>query len=203
MVALTEQVVVSAPANEVWALLSDPALVASCIPGAALGGVGENGAYSGSLTVKFGPTQATFRGEVTLGFDHAARSISIEGRGVDQRGASRALGSGQVSVSGDEQALVTVNGSYSVTGPLQMFASAGGVHVARALLATFAENIARLATERRAEENRDVVSQDESIPIPEPSPTGSRRELDGLQLLRRIAKDWLAGLIKRVFSWAK
>lgn len=196
MVALSERVVVPAHADEVWALLADPGLVASCIPGAALGGAGEGGVYNGSLTVKFGPTTATFRGEVTLTYDQAARSIAIEGRGVDQRGASRALGSGLVSVTGDEQALVTVDGTYSVTGPLQMFASAGGVHVARALLADFAENIADLATRRRAERD-GAAPQETPRPSADTAPAAAR-QLDGLQLLLRIVKDRISRLIKKV-----
>ena len=37
-----------------------------------------------------------------------------------------------------------------MTGPLETFANAGGVHLARALLAEFAGNMARLAAERAA-----------------------------------------------------
>src|ERR1700704_6402230 len=36
MVSLTEKTTIPLPAAEVWPLLNDPALVASCIPGAAL-----------------------------------------------------------------------------------------------------------------------------------------------------------------------
>ena len=36
MVALSETTTIALPADEVWPLLSDPALVASCIPGATL-----------------------------------------------------------------------------------------------------------------------------------------------------------------------
>lgn len=201
MVALREQVTVRASADEVWKVLEDPALVASCIPGAALGDVGKNGSYSGSLTVKFGPTTATFRGEVSLNHDQAARSVSIEGRGVDQRGASHALGTGLVSVKGGENALIAVDGDYSVTGPLQMFASAGGVYVARALLATFADNIAALVTERRARQEGETAAHAPASfsSCTNAAPAGAPRELDGLALFRQIVRSWFAGLIRKVF----
>ena len=39
---------------------------------------------------------------------------------------------------------------FEVAGPLEMFASAGGVHVAKALLTEFAANILRVIEQRRA-----------------------------------------------------
>ena len=45
------------------------------------------------------------------------------------RGASRALASGVVKVSGGEVTELAVDGSFTVSGPLETFANAGGVHV--------------------------------------------------------------------------
>ena len=50
-----------------------------------------------------------------------------------------------VKVSGDEVTELAVDGSFTVSGPLETFANAGGVHVARALLAEFSANMAKLA----------------------------------------------------------
>jgi len=77
-------------------------MVASCIPGAVLTKSGEDGIYQGTMRVKFGPTVAVFRGEASLAFDQTARTCTIEGRGIDGRGASRALASGVVKVAGRE-----------------------------------------------------------------------------------------------------
>ena len=149
MVSLTETTTIPLPADEVWPLLSDPALVASCIPGATLAPDQGDGLWRGSIRVKFGPTVAVFRGEASLAFDHAARTCTIEGRGIDGRGASRALASGVVKVSGGDVTELAVDGSFTVSGPLETFANAGGVHVARALLAEFSANMAKLVAERR------------------------------------------------------
>jgi len=46
--------------------------------------------------------------------------------------------------------LLKVEGHFNVTGPLETFANAGGVHLARAILAEFAENIAKVVSERAA-----------------------------------------------------
>ena len=150
MPSLSEQIAIPLPADEVWPLLSDPALVASCIPGATLSPDQGDGLWRGSVRVKFGPTVAVFRGEATLAFDHAARTCTIEGRGIDGRGASRALASGNVKITGKETTELAIDGTFSVSGPLETFANAGGVHVARALLGEFSTNLARLVAERRA-----------------------------------------------------
>lgn len=138
---IIETITIPAPLDEVWPLLSDPAIVASCIPGATLQEDQEDDVWKGSIRVKFGPTVAVFRGEATLDYDHTAHRCTIEGRGIDQRGASRALANGTVTAAGDGETQLTVAGEYSVSGPLETFANAGGVHVARALLAEFASNM--------------------------------------------------------------
>lgn len=148
MPTISETITIPSPLDTVWPLLSDPALVASCIPGATLLPEKEGDAWKGSIRVKFGPTVAVFRGEATLTYDHTAKRCSIEGRGIDQRGASRALASGTVSAKGTQTTELTVDGNYSVTGPLETFANAGGVHVARALLSEFSANMAKLVAER-------------------------------------------------------
>ena len=150
MPTVAEKITIPSPPDQVWPLLSDPTLVASCIPGATLAPDQDGGdVWKGSIRVKFGPTVAVFRGEATLAYDHTNRRCTIEGRGIDQRGASRALAHGAVTASGTTETELAVEGEYTVTGPLETFANAGGVHVARALLAEFAKNMGALVAERR------------------------------------------------------
>mgnify|MGYP000014471051 CR=1 FL=1 len=144
MVSLSENTVILGPPDQVWPLLRDPEVVASCIPGAELAPASDDGVWRGSIRVKFGPTVATFRGEAALTFDDATRTCTIEGRGIDQRGASRALASGTVVAQGETETTLSIDGEFNVTGPLETFANAGGVHVARALLAEFSANLANV-----------------------------------------------------------
>jgi carbon monoxide dehydrogenase subunit G len=182
MISLSEEITISSPPDAVWPLLRDPALVASCIPGAALTAAGEDGAYQGTIRVKFGPTVATFRGEARLAYDDAARHCTIEGRGIDGRGASRALASGVVTASGAATTILKVEGHFNVTGPLETFANAGGVHLARALLAEFAGNMARLAAGR-------AQAREAQISAPTAPPTAA--ELPAGALLWRAFLGWL------------
>ena len=82
MPSLSEQTTIPLPADEVWPLLSDPALVASCIPGATLSPDQGDGLWRGPVRVKFGPTAAVFRGEATLAFDHAARTCEHQAANI-------------------------------------------------------------------------------------------------------------------------
>jgi uncharacterized protein len=196
MPSLSEQTTIPLPADEVWPLLSDPALVASCIPGATLSPDEGDGLWRGSVRVKFGPTVAVFRGEATLAFDHTQRTCTIEGRGIDGRGASRALASGNVRVTGQETTELAIDGNFSVSGPLETFANAGGVHVARALLAEFSTNLARLVAERRPAEPAAASAVTAEPPPAPPSipPLPPATELRAGNLMWRAFLSWLRSL---------
>jgi carbon monoxide dehydrogenase subunit G len=217
MISIREEITIASPPEAVWPLLSDPAVVASCIPGATLTKAGGNGAYQGTMRIKFGPTVAQFRGEAKLAYDHAARRCSIEGRGIDGRGASRANASGVVEASGTDTTVLKVEGNFNVTGPLETFANAGGVHLARAILAEFAENVARVMREQtigaageaaplaEAPATASTAPPPQSLVTPaergavEQANTGSRpaaAELSSGKILWRILVSWL----RQVFS---
>ena len=185
MPSLTETTTIPSPADKVWPLLRDPALVAACIPGATLAADQGDSLWRGSVRVKFGPTVAVFRGEASLAFDDAARTCTIEGRGIDGRGASRALASGVVKVSGGNTTELAIDGSFSVSGPLETFANAGGVHVARALLAEFSANIAKQVA---AQSDPDGSPSDWGVPVPQ-------KELKGLALAWQAFIIWVRGLV--------
>jgi carbon monoxide dehydrogenase subunit G len=195
MPTVTETTTITSPADKVWPLLRDPALVASCIPGATLSPDQGDGMWRGSVRVKFGPTVAVFRGEASLAFDDAARTCTIEGRGIDGRGASRALASGTVKVSGADTTELAVDGSFSVSGPLETFANAGGVHVARALLQEFSANMAKKVAEQAppvpsVEAAPLAAPPSAAAPSPAPRPTA---EIGGFGLLWRAFLSWLRG----------
>lgn len=175
MIELKEKFSIPAAPDEVWPLMSDPAVVAACIPGAEMNELTPEGAYRGKVTFKFGPTVAVFRGETKLTYDHPVKRCVIEARGIDQRGASRARAKFDVEAKGDAtNTEVSLAGGFEVAGPLEMFASAGGVHVARALLAEFATNIARVIEQRRTQG---------SDAMPEQAPAASGAKILGRALM--------------------
>ena len=200
---ISEQTLIPAPLGVVWPLLSDPAEVAACIPGAQLAPSTGDGLWRGSIKVKFGPTVAAFRGEAKLDYDHDAHRCSIEGRGIDQRGASRALANGEVLAAAEGNSTrLTVNGSFTVTGPLETVANAGGVHVARALLAEFANNMANramaaapAATPAASDNGADAPSMAAAPAAPPaPPPPAPAAEINAFGLLWRAFLSWISSL---------
>jgi carbon monoxide dehydrogenase subunit G len=190
MPSVTETTTIPSPADKVWPLLRDPALVASCIPGATLSPDQGDGLWRGSIRVKFGPTVAVFRGEASLAFDDAARTCTIEGRGIDGRGASRALANGLVKVSGSGATQLTIDGSFTVSGPLETFANAGGIHVARALLAEFSTNIAKQVGAAPAVTAAPDAAPSTPIEAVRPPPA---KEINAFSLLWRAFLSWIRG----------
>lgn len=92
---ITHEFEVSRPIDTVWAFFQDVPSVAQCLPGAELLEDKGDGVYVGKVSVKLGPLSATFEGEAKVVPDDAAKTGSIDGKGVDRRGGSR----GQVKVT--------------------------------------------------------------------------------------------------------
>jgi carbon monoxide dehydrogenase subunit G len=189
MIHVREKFEVPAAPEEVWNLLSDPARIAPCIPGATLGSLNSNGRYPGTMSVRFGATVVAFRGEVSLGYDHSARTCTIEGRGADRKGVSNASASWIVKVTGDIGTTVDVDGRFDLTGPLAAFARTGGIHVARALLADFFDNIAvRLHGANAETAGRARAGAPNSRT--EPAPVPAVASLNGVTIFWRVLRDW-------------
>jgi carbon monoxide dehydrogenase subunit G len=202
MPSIREDLTIPYALADVWPLLADPALVASCIPGATLSPDQADGLWRGSVKVKFGPTVAVFRGEAKLDFDHTAHRCTIDGRGIDGRGASRALASGVVEASGDTTTHLAIDGTFSVSGPLETFANAGGVHVARALLQEFSGNIVKVIAERQgaavsvedAAPAAAETSAPQASPPPRPAP---QAEISAFRIAWLALKSWFNGLFRK------
>jgi hypothetical protein len=101
-------------------------------------------------------------------------------------------------VSGSDVTELAVDGSFTVSGPLETFANAGGVHVARALLAEFSANMAKLVAERGAPVspiNANVLPStppDAMLASPPSAPVAAA-ELSAFNLLWRAFLSWLRG----------
>ena len=95
--------------------------------------------------------------------------------------------------------MLKVEGQFTVTGPLETFANAGGVHLARAILAEFAENIAKLMTDEAPPSTPDPnappvsVERERTASQPTEGQVGAApaAELKGGKLLWRAFIPWL------------
>ena len=82
---------VKEPVDQVWAFLSDPKKVVTCVPGAQITEQVDDTHYKGSISVKVGPSVTDYKGEVEIvRLDPQAHEIEILGKGTDVRGKGSA-----------------------------------------------------------------------------------------------------------------
>jgi len=130
--------------DRVWALMSDPARVAACLPGAFL--TGQSGdRVTGGVALRFGPMQAKFEGEAVLALDSGNRSARLQGRGRDRLTQSRAEGNidWRVSPIDEGASRVSIEMRYTLQGPFAQFSRGGLVQAfVRRIVQQFAANVA-------------------------------------------------------------
>jgi carbon monoxide dehydrogenase subunit G len=82
---------VNEPVEKVWAFLSDPRKVGTCVPGAQITEQVDERTYKGAIKVKVGPSVTDYKGEVQIvRLDEQAHEIEILGKGQDVKGKGSA-----------------------------------------------------------------------------------------------------------------
>lgn len=140
---INQSIKVARTPEEVWEFLSDVPAVAQCVPGLELHEEREDGTYRGSFAIKVGPLGAKLDGEGVLTRDDENLSASVEGKGVDKRGGSRAKGVMRYNVAGDaEGSVIAVAAEFTLSGPLAQIGRTSIINdVAQTLTSQFAENL--------------------------------------------------------------
>jgi hypothetical protein len=78
----TNEFSVTAPPDQTWAVLLAVERVASCVPGAAVEALLQDGLYHGAMRVELGPVALRYQGTVRLiDVDEDARAATFEARG--------------------------------------------------------------------------------------------------------------------------
>jgi carbon monoxide dehydrogenase subunit G len=140
--SLAHSFLVKAPAERVWAFLTDPARVASALPGAAITEKVADDSYNGTITVKVGPVSARYRGTVRFeALDPAARTAKIVGSGQDTsgRGGADLRMSSRLVEKSPQETEVSLTSEVNVTGILAQFGR-GMIHdVSNQMVGRFTE----------------------------------------------------------------
>ena len=180
-VELVQEFDVPAPRRQVWELFQDPARVIACLPGARLSAPSDGRNIAAEMVVKLGPIQAAFGGAGIIASDPASWTGTIDGRGVDQRSATRVqarLVYRLEEASGGAATHVRVDVAYVLQGPLaQMSRGALARDLASRMTAAFAANLSAAMKG-------------------EPAPTQSA-PLDAGSLFFSMVRDWLSRLFRR------
>jgi aerobic carbon-monoxide dehydrogenase small subunit len=135
------------PPGDVFAMFSDIATVAACLPGASLTAAPSPERIEGAIRVKLGPIVATFLGTARIERDPRKLSGRIVGVGNDWR--SRSVTQGEIRyrlarIAGGTATRVDLSIGYTLTGMLAQVGRPGLVRdLAERLIVEFAGNLDR------------------------------------------------------------
>lgn len=138
---------VSQPIEKVWSLLSDPAKVATCVPGAQITEKVDDKTYKGLISVKVGPSVTDYKGVVQiLRLDPQNHEIEIQGKGQDVRGRGSAsmTMTGKLATLADGTTQVTSISEVSVVGILAQMGSRVITDVSNIMFDKFSHNFQAL-----------------------------------------------------------
>ncbi len=77
--------------EHVWANISNPEKLVSCLPGASLTETVDEKNFKGEVTMKFGPVKAKYNGLITFEeLDPETRKMKMIGKGLDSKGKGSA-----------------------------------------------------------------------------------------------------------------
>ena len=81
---------VDAPIERVWAFLTDPESVVTCMPGASLDEIVDERTFKGRVAIRIGPIEAKYMGE--------ARIVELDAENYSVRTTAEGVGQGSASV---------------------------------------------------------------------------------------------------------
>lgn len=142
-IEISETVSVAAPAAAVWAFVSDPHQVASCLPGAVIEGRRDDGSWDGAMVLQFGPLKVALRANAVLTLDPATMTGTIATRGKDAQGGVRVGAQTRFAVIGNgDGSDIAIDATVELSGKLASVIGAGAPIVTRKLAKSFAEQLA-------------------------------------------------------------
>ncbi len=147
---INKDFIIEEPIDKVWASLSNPEEIVTCVPGASITEKIDDNNYKGEVTTKFGPIKAKYNGDIEiLEMDHDAKKMVLKGLGMDSKGK----GSAEMTMNGNLEAsengtAVSFNMEISIIGMLAQFGSRLINDVSNQLIGQFVDNFkAKLAGE--------------------------------------------------------
>lgn len=198
---------VSQPIERVWGLLSDPAKVASCVPGAQITEKIDDKTYKGSISVKVGPSVTDYKGEVQiLRLDPQNYEIEIQGKGQDVRGR----GSASMTMTGKLATLdggatqVTSISEVNVVGILAQMGSRVINEVSNIMFEKFSQNFQDLLQQsaRGPAAATEATGRVEAPSQPATAPAPLEGGSIAWQAIKQMFARWVQAL-KNLFSGKK
>jgi carbon monoxide dehydrogenase subunit G len=167
---------VEAPIERVWKALIDVEHVAPCLPGAEISGQQDDGTWTGSFTMKIGPTTASYRGTLHMdSLDEGRHVATMHANGTDKRGqgGAKAAITSTLTETGNGGTHVEVVTDYQITGKLARFGRGGMIEdISARLLREFARRLQDSLTDQPAG-STESANAGAAVLESEPSPAAA------------------------------
>ena len=186
-----------APAERAWELLQDIERVAACMPGARITERIDERHYKGTVAVRFGPANLSFRGELELtAIEPATRTLRLLGKGTDTSGGSAASLDLTARIDAVDAAASKLVGrsEVSLSGRVATFGGRMADAVAGQVLGQFAANFSA-ALEQPATPGAAAIAPGSETLTDASAAVTQKTSLNGLALLWAIVRGWLRGLL--------
>ena len=179
------------PIERVWAFLSDPRKVVTCVPGAQLTETVDERTYKGSISVKVGPSVSDYKGEVHIErLDEQTHEIELIGKGEDTRGR----GSASMKMTGRLRALT--DGTTEVIGVSEV----NVVGVLAQFGSRMINDVSDLLFEEFTKTFRQQLQQVPGTPGPEGKTAAQAKPLNAVPLVLSALRAIMARFFRRIFG---
>jgi len=183
-----------ASADVAWTLLQDLEAVAACMPGAKITERVDDTHYKGTVSVRLGPANLSFRGEIEVkGLDAAARSLQLFAKGTDSTGGSGASMdlTARVEAVNASSCNLVGKSDVSVSGKAATFGGRVMGPVTDQVLGQFAANFANRVQAMQAQATAPASAAGAAAAM---LPPAEAKPLNGLALAWAVIKGWLRSL---------
>jgi carbon monoxide dehydrogenase subunit G len=139
------EIEVAAPADELFAFVSDVERVAPCLPGAAIEGR-DGDDYEGSMKVKVGPITGTYKGKMRfLERDEQARRAVMSARAseVNGQGNAEAKITTEIEEAGEGASRIRMDTDLQMRGRVAQFGRGAMEKISQRMFDEFARNLER------------------------------------------------------------
>jgi len=174
---LEHEFTVPATVDEAWRVLLDVERVAPCMPGATLTSV-DGDEFTGTVKVKVGPIQVTYKGEARfINRDDAAHRVTIEASGKEARGSGTAAATvtAELKADGGQTRAVVVT-DLNITGRPAQFGRGVMADVGGKLIGRFADCLAEELGAGGGGEASATVAAPTATSAAAPTPGGGRAQ---------------------------
>ena len=140
---------VSVGVDRAWEVLTNPELIAPCLPGARLDEV-EGDEFRGAVKVKVGPISSEYRGKATMvEMNRDELRIVIRAEGRDSRGAGNAAAdiTALMEAATDASTKVEVTTDLKISGKVAQFGRGVLGDVSAKLMGQFVDNLEEMLSE--------------------------------------------------------